>query len=263
HVWNERRPYSPYLFGFVAGDFALAKQRYRNTELLYLASGVSKSELLHSFAPTADMVKFFEQKAGADIPQRRYAQMLVPGDVAQEAVNFSLIGAELLGAIAADPQEDWVIAHELAHQWWGNAITCVDLSQFWLNEGITVFMVAAWKESRWGPDAYDREMELARQRVATARAAGVDRKLTSRERYPSLPLRRAIQYSKGALFMNRLRQELGDELFWRAFKAYTREYLGKVVTSRDLQRTFEKTARRDLSRLFEEWVYDRADFVSH
>jgi aminopeptidase N len=255
-VWSERRPYSAYLFGFVAGDFAVAKQRYRSTELLYFGSGVSESELRNSFAPTADMVKFFEQKAGVDIPQRRYAQLLVPGDVAQEAVNFSLIGAELVRARLDDPQEDWVIAHELAHQWWGNAITCADLSQFWLNEGITVFMTAAWKESRWGRDAYDREMQLLRQRVETAKAAGVDRKLTSRESYPSLPLRRAIQYSKGALFMDRLREELGDELFWRAFKAYTRTYIGKIVTSRDLQRTFEETGRRDLSRLFEEWVYD-------
>jgi aminopeptidase N len=255
-VWSERRPYSAYLFGFVAGEFAVAKERYQRTELLYFAAGASERELRDSFAPTADMLKFFEQKAGVELPQRRYAQLLVPGEVAQEAVNFSLIGAELVRARLADPQEDWVIAHELAHQWWGNAITCADLSQFWLNEGITVFMVAAWKESRWGPDAYDREMQILRQRVDTARAAGVDRKLTSRESYPSLPLRRAIQYSKGALFMDRLREELGDELFWRAFKAYTRAYLGKTVTSRDLQRTFEETGRRDLSRLFEEWVYD-------
>lgn len=261
-VWSERRPYSAYLFGFVAGDFAVASDRYRRTQLLYFARRGSESGLRQSFAPTADMVKFFEQKAGVDIPQRRYAQLLVPGDVAQEATNFSLIGAELVNAMAADRQEDWAIAHELAHQWWGNAITCADLSQFWLNEGITVFMVAAWKEDRWGRDAYDREMQLLRQRVATAKAAGVNRKLTSRESYPSLPLRRAIQYSKGALFMDRLRSELGDELFWRAFKAYTRAHLGKTVTSRDLQRNFEEASRRDLSPLFEEWVYDRAPSVA-
>ena len=259
HVWSERRPYSAYLLGFVAGEFAVVKQRVRSTELLYFAREAGEGELRQSFAPTADMVKFFEDKAGVGIPQRRYAQMLVPGTVAQEAVNFSLIGAELVAARAADPQEDWVIAHELAHQWWGNAITCADLSQFWLNEGITVFMVAAWKENRWGRDAYDREMQLQRQRVEAAKAAGVDRKLTSRETYPSLPLRRAIQYSKGALFMDRLRSELGDKLFWRGFKAYTRAHLGKTVTSRDLQRAFEETGGRDLTPLFDEWVYERRD----
>jgi len=258
-VWSERRPYSAYLFGFVAGEFTVAKEQYRNTELLFFGSGSSGVALRHAFAPTAGMVKFFELKAGFSIPQRRYAQLLAPGDAAQEAVNFSLIGAELLDAMAADPREDWVIAHELAHQWWGNAITCVDLSQFWLNEGITVFMTAAWKENRWGREAYDHEMELQRQQVEKARVAGIDRKLTSRAAFPSLPLRRAIQYSKGALFMARLREELGDDLFWRGFKAYTRAHLGKTVTSSDLQRAFEKTSRRDLGPLFEEWVYDRGD----
>jgi aminopeptidase N len=255
-VWSESRPYSAYLFGFVAGDFTVARERYRSKELLYLASGANPDELLQSFAPTAGMVRFFERKSGVDLPQRQYAQLRLPGDAAQETVNFSMIGADFLDAMAADPREDWAIAHELAHQWWGNAITCTDLSQFWLNEGITVFMVAAWKEERWGRDAYERELQVQRQRVAAAKAAGVDRKLTSRDAYPSLPLRRAIQYSKGALFMDRLRQELGDELFWRAFRTYTRANIGKTVTSRDLQRAFEAVSRRDLSPLFEEWVYD-------
>jgi aminopeptidase N len=261
-VWSERRPYSAYLFGFVAGEFTLAKRRHRNTELLFFGSGASDIDLRQAFAPTLDMVKFFEEKAGVGIPQRRYAQLLVPGAVAQEALNFSLIGAELMDAMAADPREDWVIAHELAHQWWGNAITCADLSQFWLNEGITVFIVAAWKENRWGREAYEREMQVQRQRMDAAKTAGVDRKLTSGESYPSLSLRRAIQYSKGALFMDRLRTEVGDESFWRAFKAYTRANLGKTVTSRDLQRAFEEVARRDLSALFEEWVYDRAEHAT-
>jgi aminopeptidase N len=255
-VWSERRAYSAYLFGFAVGDFTVATRRAGRAELAYFAAGTSEGELLKSFAPTPGMVEFFEQKSGVRLPQARYSQVLVSGDVAQEKVNFSLIGADLIAALAADPGEDWVIAHELAHQWWGNSLTCSDLSQFWLNEGITVFMVVAWKEHRWGRSAYDRELQLARQRVEAAKAAGVDRKLTSRDPYPSLPLRRAIQYSKGALFMDRLRQELGDEPFWRALKAYTSANVGKTVASRDLQRAFEASARRDLSGLFEEWVYD-------
>lgn len=259
HVWRERRPYSAYLFGFVVGEFTVATQRSGRTELSYLAGGTGAGELFSSFAPTPDMVRFFEQKSGVKLPQRRYSQVLVPGGVAQEKVNFSLIGTGLVDAMATDRQEDWALAHELAHQWWGNSLTCRDLSQFWLNEGITVFMVAAWKEHRWGRDAYDREMQLARQRVETAKQAGVDRKLTSRESYPSLPLRRAIQYSKGALFMDRLRQELGEDSFWRAFRKYTRAHQGKTVTSLDFQRAFEESSRRDLSPLFQEWVYDGAD----
>jgi aminopeptidase N len=51
---------------------------------------------------------------------------------------------------SGDPQSDWVIVHELAHQWWGNSVTSASWKDFWLNEGITTFMTAAWKEHRFG-----------------------------------------------------------------------------------------------------------------
>ena len=76
------------------------------------------------------------------------------------------------------PEEDWAIAHELAHQWWGNLVTCADWTHFWLNEGITTFMVAAWKEHRWGRPAYDRELAILQRRADEATAAGLDVPLT-------------------------------------------------------------------------------------
>ena len=66
------------------------------------------------------------------------------------------------------PAEDWLIVHELAHQWWGNSIICKDWSHFWLNEGITSFMVAAYKEKRWGRSYYEHELKLARNRYQFA-----------------------------------------------------------------------------------------------
>ncbi|HZG47318.1 MAG TPA: M1 family aminopeptidase, partial [Allosphingosinicella sp.] len=62
---------------------------------------------------------------------------------AQEAATYSLIGRGELERSAADPSSDWVIVHELAHQWWGNLVTAQTWQHFWLNEGITTFMTAA------------------------------------------------------------------------------------------------------------------------
>jgi len=179
----------------------------------------------------------------------------VPGGVAQEAAAFSLIGDDVIAPVIADPQEDWAIAHELAHQWWGNLVTCADWNEFWLNEGVTTFMVAAWKEHRWGRESYDRELKLARQRADAAARAVTDVRLTFPGPFPSLAVRRGIQYSKGALFVDRLRQDLGEDAFWRGLRAYTREHAGSTVTSRDFQRAFERASGRDLQSLFREWVY--------
>ena len=192
------------------------------------------------------MLQFFEQKAGVSFPQRRYVQLARRRVGRTGSDQLSLLGEDVLAPMLTTPEEDWAIAHELAHQWWGNLVTCADWTHFWLNEGITTFMVAAWKEHRWGRSAYDRELPILQSRAGEAAAAGVDVPLTYSGPYPSLRLRRAITYSKGALFMDQLRRELGDEVFWHALQRYTRAYAGGVVESRDFQRAFEQVSGRDL-----------------
>jgi len=255
HTSRETRPYSSYVYGFAAGDFHVVSERQGNAELVYLSETAPPERLRALFASTGEMVRFFEEKAGVRLPHGRYVQVHAPGTAAQEADAFSVIGDDMVSPILGNPQEDWVIAHELAHQWWGNLVTCADWNEFWLNEGITTFMVAGWKEHRWGRPSYDREMELARQRVDAAAKAGISAPLTFAGPFPSLSARRAIAYSKGALFMDRLRRELGEEKFWAALRSFTRTYAGTTVVSRDFQRAFERTSGRDLGALFNEWVY--------
>jgi len=255
HTSRETRPYSSYVYGFAAGDFHVVSERQGNAELVYLSETAPPERLRALFASTGAMVRFFEEKAGVGLPHERYVQVHAPGTAAQEADAFSVIGDDMVSPILDDPQEDWVIAHELAHQWWGNLVTCADWNEFWLNEGITTFMVAAWKEHRWGRASYEREMELARQRVEAAAKAGTSVPLTSPGPFPSLSARRAIAYSKGALFMDRLRREIGEQQFWAGLRSFTRTYAGTTVVSRDFQRTFERASGRDLASLFDEWVY--------
>jgi len=255
HTSRETRPYSSYVYGFAAGDFHVVSERQANAELVYLSETAPPERLRALFASTGEMVRFFEEKAGVRLPHGRYVQVHAPGTAAQEADAFSVIGDDMVSPILDDPQEDWVIAHELAHQWWGNLVTCADWSEFWLNEGITTFMTAAWKESRYGRAAYTAELDRARARVAKVRDQGWDRPLAFAGPYPSLGARRAVQYSKGALFMDHLRTTLGDEAFWRGLKSYTTVHAGGVVTSADLQRAMEMASARDLSATFTEWVY--------
>ena len=207
------------------------------------------------FAPTGAMVRYLSDKAGVPLPDGRYTQLLVAGDEAQEAATWSVIGWENLRSAPTDPQDDWVIVHELAHQWWGNLVTCATWQDFWLNEGITTFMTAAWKESRYGRAAYSAELDRARARVSRVRQEGWDRPLAFPGPYPSLGTRRAVQYSKGALFMDHLRTMLGDEAFWRGLKSYTATHAGGVVTSADLQRAMEEASGTDLAATFTAWVY--------
>jgi aminopeptidase N len=255
HSWREAVPYSSYVFGFLAGTFQAVSERHDGAELVALSANADAARLRALFASTPQMVTFFEDKAGIPLPHRRYVQLHVPGGIAQEAEAFSIIGDDVVSPILTDPSDDWAIAHELAHQWWGNLVTCADWNEFWLNEGLATFMVAAWKEHRWGRASYDREIELARQRAAAAARSVGDVKLTFPGPYPSLAVRRGIQYSKGALFLDRLRREVGDRAFWNGLRAFTREHARSTVVSRDFQRALEHASGRDLQLLFREWVY--------
>jgi len=253
--WEPPRPYSAYLFGFAIGRFSRAGDRIGSTRLSYLSDVADAAALKRRFAETGAMVRFLSDKAGVPLPVAEYSQLLVKGDEAQEAATWSILGVDTVPIAPGNAIQDWAITHELAHQWWGNLITCATLRDFWLNEGITTFMTAAWKEHRYGRAAYDAELGLARARLERARAEGFDKPLAWAGHYPSLRTRRAVQYSKGALFMDHLRTMLGEKVFWSGLRRYTRAHAGGTVTSIHLERAMEAASGRDLRPLFAEWVF--------
>lgn len=255
HRWRSTRPYSPYLYAFAAGPFPRQSVPTAQGELIYLNGTGTQADLATLFAQTPAMAAFLADKAGMSLPDRRYTQLLVPGRAAQEAASFSLIGKEELDRERTDTSSAWIIAHEMAHQWWGNLVTCATWQDLWLNEGIATFMVAAWKEHVSGEVAYQLELDVARRRVERVREMGFDKPLTWNGKYPSLGARRAMLYSKGALFLAHLRESIGDTPFWNGLRRFTRQHAGGTVTSRDFQDAMQQESRRDLSPMFAEWVY--------
>ena len=250
--WREDRPYPSYLYGFAAGRYARASL---GSSLWVLYAGETPERVQAMFADTARMVAFYEAKAGVKLPERRYTQVLVSQNGDQEDASLSMIEKGSIEPILTDPQADGMMAHELAHQWWGNLVTCSDWKELWLNEGMAGFMTAAYKEQRWGRAAYDREIAVARAAWDAAKAAGDDEPLSWPGAYPSLRAKRRIAYGKSMVFLDALRSELGDDVFWRGIRRYTQANAGRGVTAADFQKAFEAASGRDLSITFKTWVY--------
>jgi aminopeptidase N len=155
----------------------------------------------------------------------------------------------------ADPHDVWLEAHEFAHQWWGNGVTCRDWNHFWLNEGLATFMADAYKEHRLGRAAYQTEIEASHARYERVRAAGHDRALVFPDWLHPSADDRVLVYHKGAYVLHLLRERLGERRFWAGIRAYTRAYMGKSVTTADFQKAMERASGADLSDFFSQWVY--------
>lgn len=247
--------YPAHVQGFAAGRWTEVRESNGKTTFVLASMHASEADLRAMFADAPRMAAFFERRAGVPFPHETYTQLLVRGSAAQEGAGFAILGDDVVRPVLTDPHEDWAAAHEMAHAYWGNLITPKDWSHFWLSEGLTTFMVAAWKQERWGEADYQREIELATTRWTRARDAGWDRPLAFAGAYSDLRTRRAIQYSKGMLFFVELRRVLGEDAFWRGIATYTRDNAGRSVESADMQRAMEEASGRDLDALFAEWVY--------
>jgi aminopeptidase N len=254
--WREGRAYPSYLYGFAAGRYARARLSDDRASVLY--AGETPEHVQAMFADTARMIAFYEAKAGVKLPEAAYTQVLVDRNGDQEDAALSMIEKGSAEPILSDPQADGMLAHELAHQWWGNLLTCADWKDLWLNEGMAGFMTATYREQRWGRAAYDSEIAVARKAWDAAKTASEDEPLSWQGTYPSLKAKRRIAYGKSMVFLDTLRSQLGDEVFWKGVRFYTRANAGRSVTARDLEKAFEAASGRDLSAIFKTWVYGDA-----
>lgn len=254
HRWRLRQPMPSYLYGFAAGPFARVQFDANGIHHEWLGDGFDDAQLRHIFADTPAMLAFFADKAGVAYPHRTYSQALVADTVGQELAGMALVSEVYGREVLDDETREGLIAHEAAHQWWGNGVTNLDWRQFWLNEGITSFMAAAWMQHRFGDATYDAQVERWRVRVEKLRADGKDKPLVFPDWNKPSSDDRAVVYTKGAYAMHLLRVQLGEDAFWRGLRDYTRTHFGKSVTTADLQAAMERSSGRDLSAFFREWA---------
>lgn len=254
HRWQLRTPMPGYVYGFAAAPYRHVQQTHAGNTLHYYALDRSEGELRQLFADTGAMLDFFAERAGLAY-QGDYRQALVKRTIGQEMAGLSLMSEAYGQEVLADATQTSLIAHEAAHQWWGNRVTCAGWEHFWLNEGFANFMTAAWLQHAQGEAAYQAMVQGWEQRLLALRKKGADRPLVYPDWNKPSADDRAVVYKKGAYVLHRLRLELGEELFWRGLREYTQANDGRSVVTADFQRAMERAAGRSLQGFFDAWVY--------
>ncbi|MFZ4814347.1 MAG: M1 family metallopeptidase [Phototrophicaceae bacterium] len=254
YVWQMDQPMASYLATVHIGTFTLDEgvtegglpiRNYFPTR--YAEAGVSV------FARQPEMIAYFETVFGPypfDVYGSVVTDALIP--FALETQTLSMFGTGILGG---GLNAESVIAHELAHQWFGDSISPAQWRDIWLNEGFATYAQWLWAEHAYGEEARDEMVRDGYAAAASPFMAGGSATLGN----PSADdLFNRRVYTRGALTLHALRLELGDDAFFTLLQTYTERYQYSNAASADFIALAEEISGRDLQAFFDGWLYDNA-----
>jgi aminopeptidase N len=252
-------PQPAYLVTLVCGPFAEIVERAPKTgvDVHYFAPPGREADARRSFARTPAMIDYFSERIGVPYPHKRYSQIAVPDFIFGGMENTSATTLTDLALVderaALDHDVDGLVSHELAHQWWGDLVTCREWSEGWLNEGFATYFEYVWREHAKGRDEADYE-QLSDTEGYLAEAGRYQRPVVCRQYEEPIHLFDAHLYDKGGRVLHMLRHALGEALFWRALSHYVGKHARGSVETRDLARAIEETSGRSYDEFLDRWI---------
>jgi aminopeptidase N len=258
--WVQAQVHPTYLMTLAVGDFDEIRDEWDGIPVTYHVQKGRKADGQRTMGKTPQMIGFFSDRFGYRYPFPKYAQVSITDFTFGGMENTSctlLTDRCLLDERAAldNRNSESLVAHELAHQWFGDLLVISHWSHAWVKEGMATYSEVLWTEHEYGPEAaaYYR---LGEMRSYLSEDQGRYRRpmVTHVYREP-IELYDSHIYEKGACVYHMIHAELGDTLFWQAIQAFVNTFAHKTVETLDLIRTIETTTGRNLRFLFDQYVF--------
>nr|MDQ3301086.1 M1 family metallopeptidase [Myxococcota bacterium] len=260
--WRLDVPHSCYLVTLAVGDFSAIETRWRDVPVVYYVERGKEAAAERTLARTPEMLELFSKRFGVAYPYPRYSQVFVADFIFGGMENTSattLTDSVLIDERAAlDYDIDSLVAHELAHQWFGDLVTCRDWGESWLNEGFATYAEYIWREHHEGRDAADLELEDWAEMYFGEDSNRYRRTIATKLYDEPIDIFDHHLYDKGGRVLHMLRHFLGDDAFFGALAHYLGKHRHSVVESRDLARAVEEATGKNLDWFFSQWVIDGA-----
>ena len=256
--WEMNLPHAPYLVAIAVGDFVKVTASHGDLPLGYYVEKGFEKGAAKVFASTPEMISYFESRLGVPFPWQKYDQIVVRDFVsgAMENTTASIFMEELLldEREALDSEWDYIIAHELFHQWFGDLVTAESWSNLTLNEAFANYSEYLWNEKRYGQDQAD--LKLVVEKEGYFAEAEMDPKKLIRFNYADAEdLFDAHSYNKGGLVLHMLRRQLGDAAFFKGLNLYLTKHAFQAVEAHDLRLAMEQVSGQDLNGFFNQWFF--------
>jgi aminopeptidase N len=258
--WRLEQRIPSYLVSLIVGRFETVAERWHDVPLEYNGPVGRTDETRLGYAASPAIMEFFSAYTGRAFPYPRYAQTCVWDFVygGMENASCTTMNMRLLHEPEAKPNytPDGLVAHEMAHQWFGDLMTCKRWDDIWLNEGFATYFTDLFFEHRDGAERFALERYRQNKSYMDGTPNPVALNLTPNPRGDvPLELFGGKQYDRGAAILHQLRIELGDETFRKGIARYVKENEDRAVVSEDLRRSVEAEAGQSLEWFFKEWVY--------
>ena len=257
--WKHNVPHPPYLVSLAVGEFTEIREKWKHVPILYYCQPGREEDAKRAFGNTPKMIDFFSRQLGVPYAYAKYSQVA--------AVDFIYGGMENTSCTTQtaltlhderahlDFSSDPLVAHELAHQWFGDLVTCKDWSHAWLNESFATYFEALYREHDLGADEFAYEMRGNAEAYFDEDRDRYRRPLSTKFYKNTNDLFDRHLYEKGSCILHMIRRLLGDKDWWRSIHTYLVRHRAQGVETVDLIEAIQETTGKNMRPFFDQWVF--------
>lgn len=254
--WLQDKPHVNYLIALAAGHFHKLEDNAGELPLAMLVPPSNKDQAANAFSDTRKIIEFFQKEIGVPFPWDKYYQVYCHDFIAggMENTSCTFEASSLLFNAETETLRTLhrLDAHETAHQWFGDLVTCRDWSHLWLNEGFASYYTVLYEGEKSGQDAMNYSLWQEAQEVLESK----DTRPTVWRDYGD-PMQQfdTRVYPKGAWILHMIRSQLGPDLYRKAIQTYLEKHRDDTVSTDDLHDVIEEVSGFSFDAFFDQWLY--------
>jgi aminopeptidase N len=254
--WKQSVPIAPWLYVLGVARFAVQQvDEFDHKPIETWVYYQDRDKGFYDFAvPTKKVLEFYSAYVGPFAYEKLaniQSNSVSGGMEAASAILYSE------GSVVGDRNQRWrdVVIHEIAHQWFGNAVTESDWDDVWLSEGFATYFTLLFIEHEYGRDAFLAGLAESKRRVDSFHAKNPDYRIVHNNLKDMQDVTSSHTYQKGSWILHMLRGVTGEDAFWKGIQSYYRKYYNGNATTRDFRREMEEASGKDLTVFFDQWLY--------